>query len=167
MNNPADMEAGYEAHEAVASVPPEAPVVKREFEGKSLYDMFETDDGLETKGIIVDYGSAGKFLVARAGGSNTRYSKAVEALMRPHRRQFDLGTLDPEIALEVAREVFATTIILSWEGVRNRERELIPFTKENCIMVLTDLPEVFMDLQDFSSKAANFLIADLEGDSKN
>jgi hypothetical protein len=160
-----DEDIGYQAEETSAAALDDA--VDNTPKAKTLYDMFETDNSLETKGVTVDYGEAGQFQVARAGGANKHYVKVVERVMRPYRRQFELGTLDEDVALGLAKEIFAEAIVLAWEGVRNREGELLPFTKENCVMLFTDLPDLFMDLQDFSSKAVNFHMDDVEGDSKN
>ena len=123
---------------------------------------------METGGIWIDYGvEGGKFLVARSGGANTKFAKVLEFKMRPYRRQMDTGKLDNEIASRILMESFVEAALLDWDGVQNREGETFTFSKENAISLFIDLPELFTDLREQSSKMANFQAGDVEADSGN
>jgi len=64
-------------------------------------------------------------------------------------------------------EVYAETVLLGWTGVADENGTPLPFTKENCVKLLTDLPDLFRDIQEQAQRVANFRAADLEADAKN
>lgn len=138
-----------------------------------LYSMFETEESLEKKGVTIEYGEAGSFQVARAGGANSKYAKSAESVMRPFRRLIEQELLPDDKAKTLLYTIFAESIVLAWEGVRAKpakkgERgELIPFTIENCVQLFMNLPELFADIQSFASAGKNFKADDVEGDAKN
>lgn len=136
----------------------------------SIYDYFSTDKSKETKGIEVDYGEAGTFILARAGGANKAFVKKVELLMRPYRRFMRGGDISkvPEGVLEdVMRQAFVENILLGWEGVRDKNGEILEYSKSSAEKLFTDLPELLQDLQTVASDHTAFLQAELEDDAKN
>ena len=133
----------------------------------SIYDMFDTDREMERKGMIVDFGSAGKVLIARAGGANSAFAKVFEFKTRPQRRLIDAGIMEEKLANELLMEAFAETVVLGWEGIKNREGKLIPFNKKNAIELFTDLPDLFIAVREEAVKMANFKTLQVEGDSGN
>lgn len=133
----------------------------------SIYDMFKTNANLEQDGIWINYGTAGKFLVARSGGSNTMFAKVLEAKMRPYRRQLDNETMDAQVAQDILMETFVETVLKGWEGVKDEKGKEIKFSKEAALKLFRDLPELFNDLRLQSTKLANYLASDLEDDVGN
>lgn len=133
----------------------------------SIYEGFATDQSAEVKGIVLDFGEYGRFTVARAGGSNRAYTKMLEAETRPYRRQIENGLMSAEAADAIVKKVFAHTVVLRWEDVPGEDGEFIPYSRENCLKLLTDLPELFATIRDEAAKAANFRQQDAEGDVKN
>jgi len=138
----------------------------------SLYAKFETDRSLEKQGITLDYGpnSQGKQIeikIARAGGANTTYLKRMEARAKPHRLQIQHETIDRIVLENIVKEVYAETVVLGWSGVEDREGADMPFTKENCIKLFNDLPELYADIQAQAQSAALFRTAVRETDAKN
>lgn len=138
-----------------------------EEQGTSLYELFGTDANMEKKGIEIDYGKAGVFRIARAGGSNQRYNKVMEQLTKPYRRQIETGTIAADVQEKLLMQAFAKTVVLGWDGVKDREGNAIPFSYENCIKLFTDLPELFRDLMEQATKFHNFRHTELEEDVKN
>ena len=134
---------------------------------KSIYALFGTDSSMEQSGIWLEYGEFGRFLVARAGGSNSRFTKSMERLSRPHRRQIQNETLDESIANELLLKAFAESVILRWEGITDSDGKDLPFTRDNVIKLFKDLPDLFIDIREQAAKAANFQAAEVEGDLKN
>lgn len=127
----------------------------------SLYKTFATNEQVEKEGVILEYGlnSAGKPIqirVARAGGSNAKFAKALEAKTRPYRRQIQNETMDKDLELKVFMEVYVDSVILGWENVEDRAGKPLPFNRENCIKLLTDLPDLFHDIREQSQKSALF-----------
>ena len=134
---------------------------------KSIYALFGTDSSMEQSGIWLEYGEFGRFLVARAGGSNSRFTKSMERLSRPRRRQIQNETLDESIANELLLKAFAESVILRWEGITDSDGKDLPFTRDNVIKLFKDLPDLFIDIREQAAKAANFQAAEVEGDLKN
>src|SRR3546814_10059117 len=64
----------------------------------NIYKMFQTDKGLETEGIWYNFDKTTGFRLARAGGANMKFVKALEERTRPYRRQIEDNTIDPELA---------------------------------------------------------------------
>jgi hypothetical protein len=127
----------------------------------SLYNTFETDKSLERDGIVLDYGFNSKnqpvqIRIARAGGANTKFAKALEYKMKPYKRAIVNDTMDNKVAEKLLIETYAESVILGWEGVEDRQGNDLEFNKENVVKVLTDLPDLFLDIQQQSQKSALF-----------
>ena len=122
----------------------------------SMYEQFETDVEREKSGVWLDYG-AFRVKIARAGGSNKPYQKAMERISRSHRHAISADTLDAELADDLVRRVFAQTVILEWEskvddefmsGIEQKDSdELLPFSRENVLLTLRALPTISEDIQ--------------------
>lgn len=127
----------------------------------NLYNTFETNKDLEKDGILLDYGFNSKnepvqIRIARAGGSNVRFAKTLEQRMRPYKRAIANDTMDNKVAEKLLMEAYADAVILSWEGVEDRDGQPLEFTRDNVLKVLQDLPDLFVDIQQQSQKVALF-----------
>lgn len=127
----------------------------------SLYKTFETNKDLERDGIVLDYGFNSKnqpvqIRIARAGGSNVRFAKLLEQKMKPYKRAIANETMDNKVAEKLLVDVYADAVILEWTGVEDREGNALEFNHDNVVKVLTDLPDLFIDIQQQSQKAALF-----------
>lgn len=133
----------------------------------SPYEAFETDPNLECgEGVRLDYGGF-SITVHRAGGGNHRFLRVLEAKLKPHRRQLQAGTLDEELARGLLIEAYAEAVVVGWSGVEDRDGRPMAFTRENVIKLLTDLPELFRDVQEQAQGLANFRRAQREEAAKN
>lgn len=142
----------------------------------SMYKQFRTDPKLESTGIVVDYGDF-RVTVARAGGTNRKFARAMEAKSRPYRRRIQTETLDNDLANRLLREVYAETLILKWEvrvdgkwatGIENPDGGTpLPFNPKNVEAVLVELPDLFADLQDQSTSMRLYRQDLLEDDAGN
>lgn len=124
-----------------------------------LYDLFKMDENIEKTGIVLEYGfdknsKPIRIRVARAGGSNTRFDKLLEQRLKPYRRQIQTDTMDRALLEDIMMNVFAETVILGWENVDDKDGNVIPFSKENCIKLFKDLPDLYRDIQEQSTKVA-------------
>lgn len=133
----------------------------------NLYKTYKTNDSLEKEGTLIEVAEGVKMRIARAGGNNTRYGKLLGERMKPHRRQMENGTLDDKVADRIIYEIYADTVILGWEGVTDQNDKPLEYTRENCIKLLTDLPDLFREIQEHATKLENFRQAALEEDVKN
>lgn len=133
----------------------------------SPYDLFKTSAQAEKEiGIDLDYG-AFKIRIARAGGANREFIKCLTRKRKPYRNLIDNDAMDSALADKIMAEVFAETIILGWDGVTDEKGKALPFTRENCIKLLIDLPDLLQDIQVQASTAANFREKELAADAKN
>lgn len=132
----------------------------------SPYALFETDPKAETEGLTLDYGDF-RIRIARAGGANRAFARALEARLKPYRRQLQTETLDEEVAERVLREVYADHVVLGWDGVTGPDGKAMAFSRLNILKLFGDLPELFRDIQDQAGRVALFRATELEDDKGN
>lgn len=121
-----------------------------------MYDKFKTDPTTEKTGVVLNYGDF-RVTVARSGGANKAYQRLLENKTRPYQRAMATGVMDNELALDIVKEVFAETVVLNWEvkegvdswieGVESPDGEILPFNKENVMVVFKELPDLFSDIR--------------------
>lgn len=126
-----------------------------------LNNQFKTDDILETKGVVLDYGDT-RIRVARAGGANKRFGLALTKATKPHRRLIQAGLLDPDRSNFIMRDVYARTVVIGWEtkgkdgefksgidpaDMGEPEGDLVSVCPANVLKVFNHLPDLFMDVQ--------------------
>jgi len=138
----------------------------------SLYDQFATNKHAETSGIWISYdledGAAPpRFLVARAGGSNMKFSKELARLMKPHQYAMQNGSLSIEKQNAIVLEAFCATVLLGWDDVVTRDGDPQAFTKDNAIELFTNLSDLYEDLKGQASSMALFKQQQLEAVAKN
>lgn len=139
----------------------------------TIFDMFETDVGVETKGVTLRYGKNIKITVARAGGSNTKYEKLVRQLTKPYRQmiaaaQSGNGTeQDSKVIEGLLQEAYSKAVVLSWAGVTERDGTPITFTPENVVDLFKRVPALWSEIQSFASNFVNFLSEDTDAVVKN
>jgi hypothetical protein len=75
--------------------------------------------------------------------------------------------MDPKVADRLLIEVFVDSVVLGWEDICGRDGAIMPFTRDNCIKLFTDLPDLFLDVREQAMKAANFRELEADTDSKN
>lgn len=132
---------------------------------KGLYNTYETNKSAEENGVwYEDSGVCVK--LARMGGANTRYQKALTAAMKPHLREINLGLADDATIEKKMRKVFINTIMLEWDATEE-DGLSIPLN-ENTVGALFDaLPDFYVRLRDFASSYANYRAAELEAAAGN
>jgi hypothetical protein len=122
----------------------------------STYSTFKTNPTLESEGVVVDFGDAGAFRIARAGGANQRFHRRMATLTKPHRQSINLGTISQDVLDEITRTAYAETIIIGWERVTDEAGQPLTFSKDNCMKLLADLPELFGQIIGASQRVAYF-----------
>lgn len=158
-----------------------------------LYSSYRTNENLERKGVVYTPDSSTAITLARAGGSNVKFAKMLEARTKPVRRQIDAGTIDPKLDRRIMAEVFAATVVKNWETLVGTDDEqqlvqgieadpsapegtythpidengLVPFNNQNVVATLIALPDMFSDMQRESNRAANYQTEQREADGKN
>jgi len=142
----------------------------------NAYEMFQADKNKETSGIWLDFGSF-RIKVARAGGSNVAFAKAVEEKTRPYRRAIDQGVMDAKVGERLLAESFAEAVVLDWKvkddkdelvsGMHSPDGTIQEFTKEAVVQTFLDLPELFAQVQNETAKLGNFRRDQLKEEAKN
>ena len=129
----------------------------------NIYELFETDDDKEAgEGIKLYFGPKIWIKIHRAGGANKNFAKVWAAKMRPYERDRSLGKLAEPKALKLAAEAYAEAVILDWDGITDRDGNELAFTKENVVKVMTDLPELFLEVRTHANTYGNFLVGKRE-----
>jgi hypothetical protein len=80
-----------------------------------MYDQFDTDPVLETKGIVIEYETF-RVTLARAGGANKKYQTVLEARSKPYLRAIRTETMTRDQLYEkILIDTYADASILLWE----------------------------------------------------
>lgn len=135
----------------------------------SLHKLFKTDKKRERDGVYIDYGPnedlpegedgrrpTMRFKIARAGGSNNEYNKAIERLTRPHRRAIQTGNFGNDQAEALFREAFIAHVLLGWEGVTGEDKAIIPYSKKAAEKLFAEMPDLLAALREEASNASLF-----------
>ena len=133
----------------------------------SPYDIYETDKNMETgAGVALEY-PFGTIIIHRAGGSNKRFAAVLSAKIKPHRRKHEQGLVDDDLAEKILVETYAETVIVGWKGIYDKNGKELPFTIQNCIDLLINLPDLFKDIQEQANNFATFKDAQEGLEEKN
>lgn len=158
-----------------------------------LFKTYETDKKLELEGVVFTPDANTAITVARGGGANVQFAKALDRKSKPMRRQIEAGILDPDLDRKMMAEVYAETIIKNWEtliyvkgepklvpGIEANpdapqgtyshvpdENGLVPFNKQNTVATLIMLPDLLIDIQRNSQDLANYRTAERKADEGN
>lgn len=109
----------------------------------SVIDEYEKNDEQVKARVRLSFMSA---------ATNKKFEKEVARLSKPYRRQIANNTIDPTTNRQITIKAFTRTIIKDWENVILEEGgEALPFTEENVVMVMTELPELYDDLLQVAS----------------
>lgn len=130
----------------------------------SLYDLFETSSEAEVAGTWVPVGPA-RFLLARMGGANDKFMTTASKRTKPF--QGHLESLPKKTSDDLAIGIFVDTVLLNWENVVDRNKQELPFSKENAKTLLQDLPNLLAVLHSEAMKISNFTQAALDAAAKN
>jgi hypothetical protein len=129
--------------------------------GKSIYDVFKTDEQAENEGAWFNYGPGPsghdqKFLLARASRSNKKYTKALQRMQERYGKQIESGTLADDTAYELLLKVFCTTVLLDWTGICGQDGVELPYSTETAISLMRELPDLYAELQAHAGSREHF-----------
>lgn len=132
-----------------------------------LFDAFATDTKAEQEGIWTPIPGAGKrkFKVARVG--SVAYGKLLQRLYKANRAVLDSDTPAAKTKSDaIMAEVYASTVLLGWEGNIMFKGVATPYSKE-AAMALLMLPEFRIKVQAVAEDYNTFLAKKEEEDAKN
>lgn len=117
------------------------------------YRQWLTDKELEQRGVWLEYDDY-RIRIARAGGANKPFLRAAEEFRRKHKHELRWDLMKTEEQNEEAIKIYARTIVLDWEGVVDQHGEPMPLTYENIVKLFTDLPDLFINVQERATDLA-------------
>lgn len=137
-----------------------------------LFKTFTTNQEREVQGTEVKYeanpdGTMPTFVIARKGGANKRYTRAMEREYKPYQRLLAAEKCPPETIEKCNLNIFLSSILLGWSNVQNEDGSVIEFNAENARKIMTMLPDLFTDLWYKADQASMFQDDYLENATKN
>ncbi len=106
----------------------------------SLYETFSTDLAAETDGVWIPFGEGTRVKVRRFQSKPVQMVQ--QRLQKPYAGLVRGGqSLPDDIAEKITIRLIAEAVIVDWEGVTDREGNILPNTTEAKVQVLTDLPD--------------------------
>ena len=92
-------------------------------------------------------------------------------------QKMKVKAISPEEDIRLLAEIWADEILVDWSGARHedgtidpmlgRDRKPLPFNRENAILLLTGLPELFADIREAATRRDAFKPVRLEEQGKN
>ena len=148
----------------------DAPELEDAPEPLSLYDLCETDVEAEENGrwfkdIFGDGSDINVKLRRFTSKASIDVRRRLEKQYKP--KQNSRGEYSEEVGTQILCDQVAGAIIVDWENVRGRDRQLLPFTYANARKLLMDL-RVFRETVVIMSNAMdNFRLEQSEDAEKN
>lgn len=140
----------------------------------NLYSNYKTDKGAEATGVWID-DSGASFKLARMGGANVKFQRAMTVAMKPYMREIQLGVIDDATLEPVLKKVFIDTILLDWKNVTAESNAETPdvdgaaidFNADAAMKLFADLPDLYARLRTEAQSYANYRAATLNVAAKN
>lgn len=122
----------------------------------NLDSLFKTDKTLEREGIWFRYTDTVRFRLKRFGGFNSEKLKPLYAsVYKPYAGQIEKGSISAEKQNELLATIFIKACMVDWEGVELDGKEA-PFSFENALKLLTELPDLLDSLVKVTQDSANY-----------
>lgn len=122
----------------------------------NLDKLYKTNPQLEQKGINMEIAPGVIFVVSRYSAKSTALKEAMEKETRPYLRQIQNKSLPEEKAMEINIRAFVHGCVHDWKGVEING-EFPPFSKEACIDLFLEMPDLAQKLQDEATNMRNYL----------
>jgi hypothetical protein len=134
---------------------------------KNVYDIYKTDDEIESqKGIELDFGSF-SIRILRAGNANKKYTMAMKKHGKKYKTQLEDQFIENEEVRAIMIIVYAESVVIDWKGITDKTGKEMPFSKENCIKLFNDLPELFKRITQEAENFTNFKKEEIEKTKKS
>lgn len=145
----------------------------------TLEAMFASNPSAESKGKWIWFGGeesdpdAFGFLIARAGGANSKYERKLFEESRPVQKLVQIERNKPsETTLkklrEITKKVFIETCLLDWKNIKTSSHpDGIPFSKQAAADLFEQFPELYDELVSQAQSSTTFRETDVEDEAKN
>lgn len=122
----------------------------------------QADETVEADGVDINFGKGRVITIRRSSAKNREYKAAMSRVFKPHQKIGGMLTIDDESAEKLLVQVYSETVVVGWKGFIDDKGAQIPFSRSNCIELLTDAPEVFEHIKNESARFSNFAKEDIE-----
>lgn len=124
----------------------------------SIFDEFETDDNaLENGKWFEDVGRAGSGIRVKLRSIQSKASmKSRQALNAKYRKFEKKGVHTDQMNERIINEQMADSVIVGWDGIRDRDGKAIEWSKEAALALLNKLPQFRNTLLQLSATMDNF-----------
>lgn len=129
----------------------------------NLYAKYGSDRQKEKTGVpfYIDKDSDTYILVGRWCARNVEHLKAqAEVSLR-------MADVDENEREEARTRVFAEHLITGWNNIVDKDGNDLPFSRENAVALLADLPDLVNELVNFSLDRENYDLDSVETATKN
>lgn len=144
----------------------------------SLYKQFKDNTKAEREGVDIHYGES-VVTIASANKNNIRFAlSGKKHLKRLDELDVELCKLNDDIdnsdqyytisaeIREILARVYAKSVIIGWKNVDDEQGDEIPYTEDNVVKLLLDLPDFFDDIQSKANAASTFHSKEVEEEKK-
>ena len=127
-----------------------------EFSTDGLED-FVTDPAAEVHGVEYRINEQVSFFIRRAGGRNKEYERCLSRLSRPYIRRLRNNQMsNEEFTNLVVLPTVIETVVGGWKGVKDKEGEEIPFSKDACRQLFDTMPNLFEEILAVATDMSQF-----------
>ena len=113
--------------------------------------QFKQDVTKSEDGVKVDLGDGLKVTVARIG--NKKYQDFIRKSTKPYQQAIRNKTLADSVFEKIMNEAMADSILLDWEGMEDDQGDVIKYSKEKALEILSD--PAYADFKQLVSDLAN------------
>ena len=122
---------------------------------QSIYEVFETDEGLEASGVWFDY-AFGRFKLSYVGGANQDFQREYAERMKPYAEAEARGMMDDKVRRQIQIDCYVDYVLKDWTDVIDRNSEDLPYSKEAAKQLFLDLPHLFNMIRTAATNFANY-----------
>ena len=124
----------------------------------NLDSMFKMNTDLEKDGVWFEFKEGISFKLKRFGGENAPALKESMAKhYKPYANLVAVDALPMRKEKEIMAKVFVDACLVEWKGIIDTERgEEIPYSFDNAVELLMELPELADTLTKFASETDSY-----------
>lgn len=108
-----------------------------------------------------------RLMVCHAGASNRAYAQAVSNISAKRQRSSGLKAVSDNLAMD--RDLFPKFVVTDWEGIRDGDGKLVPFTPEACreFFAKGALPDwIIQRVSSYCAEPSNFIDPEVPSDAE-
>lgn len=133
-------------------------------------DEFKTDRTAELDGVPVKIKGV-TFFLARAGGANKPFVRALEKFQREYGTDIEDNTIEDEVIESELAKIYAKHVVKGWDDpqelISEDDGTIIPYGYDAAYSLLTQLPDLFTTIINKAKSADRYLARRQERTAKN